>query len=64
MSLPGPAILDPVSLREGSVGRTGESGPGLGYGRERKDEFQLYGNFTMAKNTPVLLFRGRKTGRQ
>ena len=47
-------------VAEGPSGRTGEGGPGLGYGRERKDEFQLYGNFTMTKDGPVLQFRRRE----
>jgi hypothetical protein len=48
-------------VAEGPAGRTGEGGPGLGFGRERKDEFQLYGNFTMTKDGPVLQFRKRET---
>ena len=48
------------SVAEGAVGRTGAGRPGLGYGREREDEFQLYGNFTLTKEGPVLQFRKRE----
>jgi cytochrome P450 len=44
---------------EGEMGKLGEGGPGLGAGRERRDEYQLKGGFTAGKKGPVVQFRRR-----
>ena len=47
-------------VAEGEEGRRGEGRLGMGVGRERDDEFQLYSHFvTVAKEGPVLQFRKR-----
>ena len=47
-------------VAEGEIGRTGGGRPGLGWGREKEDDFQMYGNFTLTKDGPVLQFRRRE----
>ena len=47
-------------VADGPVGRIGQGGPGMQRGRERDDEFQVYGHFvTVGKDGPVLQFRKR-----
>lgn len=45
-----------------TVNSLGEGGPGLGRGRERKEEFQVIDMFSSNKKGPVLRFRPRKLG--
>jgi cytochrome P450 len=48
-------------VAEGPDGRRGQGAPGMGRGREREDEFQLFAHFvTVAKDGPVLQFRRRE----
>ena len=49
-------------IADGELGKVGEGRPGLGKGRERKEEYQLYGSFTLVKEGPWLQFRKRKLG--
>lgn len=44
---------------DGEMGRLGEGQPGIGRGRERRDEYQLKGGFTAGKDGPVVRFRRR-----
>lgn len=47
-------------IADGVEGRIGEGGLGMGVGRERQEEFQLYAHFvTVGKEGPVLQFRKR-----
>jgi cytochrome P450 len=46
----------------GEMGRLGEREPHLGHGRHRREEFQLYGSFTVHKDGPVLQFKKRNLG--
>ncbi|OAP60083.1 hypothetical protein AYL99_05085 [Fonsecaea erecta] len=47
---------------DGADGKIGQGGVGMGVGREREEEFQLYSHFvTVAKDGPVLQFRARNT---
>ncbi|KIY00707.1 uncharacterized protein Z520_03372 [Fonsecaea multimorphosa CBS 102226] len=47
---------------DGPEGKLGEGMMGMGAGRERPEEFQLYSHFvTVAKRGPVLQFRRRET---
>ena len=49
-------------VADGPVGRIGQGGPGMQRGRERDDEFQVYGHFvTVGKDGPVLQF-GKRLG--
>lgn len=43
----------------GEQGRLGEGALGLGYGRERRDEFQLKSYFTSHMEGPMILFKRR-----
>ncbi|KAI1386173.1 cytochrome P450 [Hypoxylon trugodes] len=43
----------------GELGKIGGGGPGMGQGRERSDEFQLYDRFTSGHKGPYLVFRTR-----
>lgn len=43
----------------GEAGALGEGGPGLGIGRERKNEFQVYDVITAEHKGPNLLFKPR-----
>jgi cytochrome P450 len=43
----------------GEVGNLGEGGPGLGKGRERKNEFQVYDVVTAQHKGPNLVFKPR-----
>ena len=42
---------------DGPEGKIGEGAPGLGAGREREKEFQLYDHITASKNGPMVQFR-------
>ncbi|KAL1881186.1 hypothetical protein Daus18300_001037 [Diaporthe australafricana] len=44
---------------EGKAGELGEGGPGLGKGRERNDEFQVYDVITAEHKGPNLVFKPR-----
>ena len=44
-------------IADGQEGRLGEGAPGMGFGRERNGEFQLYDHVVAAKNGPMLQFR-------
>lgn len=47
-------------IADGLEGRIGEGRLGMGVGREREEEFQLYSHFvTVGKEGPVLQFRKR-----
>jgi cytochrome P450 len=44
---------------DGEMGKLGEGGPGLGAGRERRDEYQLKSGFAAGKEGPIVQFRRR-----
>lgn len=47
-------------IAEGSIGHMGEGRAGLGAGRHREAEYQLYEHVTSAKRGPCLQFKARK----
>lgn len=44
----------------GSLGKLGAGASGMGYGRERPEEFQLFDNFTASHDGPYLTFQCRE----
>jgi cytochrome P450 len=57
-------VMD-FKIADGPEGKLGEGKVGMGVGRERPEEFQLYAHYvTVQKDGPVLQFRKREFGQE